>query len=82
MNQDAWQETAKGLYRKFLFKDFEQAFSFMERVAAEAAQQQHHPRWTNEWNTVEIWLSTHEAKRSVTDKDRALAEAIDQIFGA
>ncbi len=47
-------------------------------AAAEAAN--HHPRWTNEYNKVEIWLSTHSAGGAVTDKDRELAEQIDALF--
>ncbi len=74
-----WQETKDGLYQKFTFKDFKQAFAFMEQVAKLAEEQQHHPRWTNEWNTVEIWLSTHEASNAITDKDRALAGKIDLL---
>jgi 4a-hydroxytetrahydrobiopterin dehydratase len=74
-----WQETDQGLYKKFTFKDFEEAFAFMGRVAAIAEAQQHHPKWTNEWNSVEIWLSTHDAGSKITDKDRKLAETIDKI---
>jgi 4a-hydroxytetrahydrobiopterin dehydratase len=74
-----WRETEKGLYRQFEFKDFAGAFAFMTKVAQLAEAQQHHPRWTNEWNRVEIWLSTHEAEDSITDKDRMLAAAIDEI---
>jgi 4a-hydroxytetrahydrobiopterin dehydratase len=75
-----WQETAQGLYRKFVFKDFDEAFIFMRRVAVAADWQNHHPRWTNEWNTVEIWLSTHDAAGKITDQDRRLAAAIDKII--
>jgi 4a-hydroxytetrahydrobiopterin dehydratase len=39
----------------------------------------HHPTWKNTWNKVEIWLSTHEAGNRVTDKDRKMAAAIDQL---
>lgn len=74
-----WQETEQGLYRKFTFKDFKEAFAFMEQVATIAEEHQHHPRWTNEWNTVEIWLSTHDAGGVITDKDRAVAAAIDTV---
>jgi 4a-hydroxytetrahydrobiopterin dehydratase len=41
----------------------------------------HHPTWTNVWNTVEIWLSTHDAGNIVTQKDKQLAQAIDRIAG-
>lgn len=75
-----WQEKNNELYKEFKFDDFNQAFVFMQAVAAEAEKRQHHPRWENEWNTVKIWLNTHSAGNVVTDKDRALAEAIDEIF--
>ena len=71
-----WQEKDNALYRSFTFKDFPEAFVFMTRVAFLAEKQNHHPRWTNVWNKVEIWLNTHDAGDVVTDKDRALADAI------
>src|SRR5665213_1856374 len=74
-----WQETDKQLYREFKFKDFSQAFKFMEKVAEAAEAMNHHPRWQNEYNKVEVWLSTH-SEGKVTDKDKALAIAIDEIF--
>jgi 4a-hydroxytetrahydrobiopterin dehydratase len=49
----------------------------MTRVAIEAEKMDHHPTWTNTWNTVEIWLNTHSAGNIVTDKDRELAKKID-----
>lgn len=75
-----WKEKDNSLYRKFVFKDFKQAFSFMQSVATEAEKLQHHPHWENIYNLVEIWLSTHEAQDTITDRDRALAEAIDTIY--
>jgi 4a-hydroxytetrahydrobiopterin dehydratase len=75
-----WTETDNTLYRKFQFRDFSEAFAFMTRVAMLAEQQQHHPKWTNVWNTVEIWLSTHDAGNIVTEKDHILAKAIDSLF--
>lgn len=74
-----WQETDNKLYRKFQFKNFNEAFAFMTRVAMEAEKMDHHPLWTNVWNTVEIWLSTHDAGDIVTDKDHRLAAKIDAI---
>lgn len=67
------------MYRKFSFRDFSEAFAFMTRVALEAEKANHHPLWTNVWNTVEIWLSTHDAGNIVTEKDRALAARIDTL---
>ena len=74
-----WQETEQGLFKKFAFTDFSEAFAFMTRVALAAEKMDHHPRWTNVWNTVEIWLSTHSAGDVVTNKDKLLAEKIDDL---
>ena len=75
-----WTETDNKLYRKFEFSDFSEAFAFMTRVAIEAEKMNHHPLWTNVWNKVEIWLSTHDAGDIVTEKDRKLAEHIDKLL--
>jgi 4a-hydroxytetrahydrobiopterin dehydratase len=75
----AWEEKNNKLYRKFEFKDFSEAFAFMTRVALAAEKMDHHPLWTNVWNTVEVWLSTHDAGDVVTEKDRKLAKKIDEI---
>ena len=74
-----WKEENNTLYKKFTFKNFSEAFAFMTRVAIEAEKADHHPLWTNVYNKVEIWLNTHDAGDVVTDKDRALAKAIDSI---
>ena len=74
-----WQETKHGLYKQFNFTDFREAFTFMGKVAEVAEQMRHHPRWENEWNVVQIWLQTHEEQGKITDKDRALAQAIDAV---
>lgn len=74
-----WTETKHGLYKQFNFENFKEAFAFMTRVAELAEEHQHHPRWENEWSVVQIWLSTHEADGAITDKDRTLAAAIDDV---
>lgn len=51
----------------------------MTEVAALAEAHHHHPRWENEWSTVQIWLVTHATGSTITDKDRKLAEAIDEL---
>ena len=75
-----WKEEKNTLYRKFEFKDFIEAFAFMTRVALESEKMNHHPLWTNVWNKVEIWLSTHDAGDIVTEKDRKLAAKIDSLL--
>ncbi len=75
-----WVENNNQLYRKFTFNDFSEAFAFMTRVAIEAEKMNHHPLWTNVWNSVEIWLTTHDAGNIVTQKDRELSAKIDTFL--
>jgi len=75
-----WKEENNQLKATFKFKDFTTAFAFMTQVAFKAEQLQHHPDWHNVYNTVDFALSTHDAGDVVTDKDRELAKAIDEIF--
>ncbi len=77
-----WKEENNSLCATFTFKDFNEAFSFMTRVALVAEKLDHHPTWTNTWNKVEIKLSTHDAGNVVTDKDRRLASVIDAMIEA
>lgn len=74
-----WQEKDNRLYRKYEFSDFNEAFGFMTRAALIAEKMNHHPKWTNVWNTVEVWLSTHDAGDIVTEKDRTLAKKLDAL---
>ncbi|WP_276504159.1 4a-hydroxytetrahydrobiopterin dehydratase [Terrimonas pollutisoli] len=74
-----WKETDNKLYRKFQFKNFSEAFAFMTRVALAAEKMDHHPEWKNVWNTVEVWLCTHDAGDIVTERDRKLAGKIDAL---
>ncbi len=75
-----WTHTENKLHRKFTFANFSEAFAFMTRVAMEAEKMDHHPLWTNVYNTVEIWLSTHDAGDIVTEKDHQLAAKIDGLL--
>ena len=76
-----WKEENNTLYKKFEFSDFSEAFSFMTRVAMAAEKMDHHPTWKNTYNRVEIWLCTHDAGDTVTEKDRKLAAIIDKLTG-
>jgi 4a-hydroxytetrahydrobiopterin dehydratase len=76
-----WKEENNRLKKTFTFKDFSEAFGFMTRVAIAAEKMNHHPAWTNVWNTVSFELSTHDAGDIVTDKDKKLAETIDKLAG-
>ena len=75
-----WKEENNALHGEFKFKDFKQAFAFMTHVAMYVEQANHHPTWTNTWNTVHITLQTHDAGNVVTDKDRELAAKIDEVY--
>lgn len=74
-----WKEENNRLTKTFTFNDFKEAFAFMTRVALVAEKMDHHPNWSNVYNTVTIALSTHDAGNVVTDRDRKLAQAIDEI---
>jgi len=73
-----WKETKKNLSREF--ENFITAWDFMSRVAILAEKANHHPDWSNSYNKVKISLSSHEAGGKVTEKDRKLAEQINQLL--
>ena len=75
---DGWghDEARRAIARRFVFRDFAQAFSFMTAVALAAEEADHHPDWSNSWNKVDILLTTHSAG-GVTARDVALARRID-----
>ncbi len=75
-----WSEVSgrDAIAKKFVFKDFNQAFGFMTRAALVAEKMDHHPEWFNVYKTVEVTLSTHDAG-GLTDLDVKLAEAMDKI---
>ena len=74
-----FREQDNTLQLRLQFVDFVAAFDFMTEVAALAEAHQHHPEWRNVYNLVEITLTTHDAGNVVTEKDRALAQAIEQL---
>ncbi len=74
-----WIEKDNRLVREFKFRNFVEAFGFMCQVAIVAEKMDHHPNWSNVYNTVKIELTTHDAGNIVTDKDRELAAAIDRL---
>ena len=75
-----WSETAgrEAIARTFTFKDFNEAFGFMSRVALMAEKHDHHPEWKNIYKTVEVVLATHDAG-GVTKRDIQLAKAMNAI---
>jgi 4a-hydroxytetrahydrobiopterin dehydratase len=77
-----WKEASGGeaITKTFTFKDFNEAFGFMSRVALVAEKSDHHPEWRNVYKTVEVVLSTHDAG-GVTSNDIELAKAMNAISG-
>lgn len=77
---DGWAVSADGkaLERSFTFADFAEAFAFLTRVAVHAEAVNHHPEFTSIWNRVDFRLTSHDAG-TVTDRDTALAAAIDRL---
>ena len=77
-----WKEENNCLVREFRTKDFITAFGFMSEVALLAEKQDHHPTWTNTYNSVKIVLCTHDAGNQITDKDHRLAAGIDALWAS
>jgi 4a-hydroxytetrahydrobiopterin dehydratase len=75
----SWSFDGKYISRNFKFKTFVNAFSFMTAVALEAEKMDHHPEWSNVYNSVTINLSTHDAN-GITRLDFDLALLIDKVF--
>jgi 4a-hydroxytetrahydrobiopterin dehydratase len=78
-----WTEVSgrDAITKKFVFKDFNQAFGFMTRVALVAEKMDHHPEWFNVYKTVEVTLSTHDAG-GVSELDIKLATEMDRLAGS
>lgn len=74
-----WKEENNKLKKTFEFDDFVKAFGFMSQVAIVAEKMQHHPNWSNVYNTVSFELNTHDAGDVVTEKDHKLAAEIDKL---
>ncbi|MFY7746369.1 MAG: 4a-hydroxytetrahydrobiopterin dehydratase [Erythrobacter sp.] len=80
----AWElaREGKAIARTFRFKDFSEAWGFMNRVALLAEAQDHHPEWFNVYNRVEVTLTTHDAGESggLSARDARMAASIDALL--
>jgi len=76
---EGWEVVGGKLHREVELADFSEAFAFMTRVALAAEKADHHPDWSNSWNTVTIDLVSHDAD-GLTERDTALAEAISALL--
>ncbi len=76
---EGWVLEDDKLFREFKFRDFEEAFAFMTKVARAAEEQDHHPEWFNVYNTVRVHLTTHEAS-GITVRDFKLARTMNDAL--
>lgn len=77
---DGWEFKDDAIHTTLEFENFKEAFATMTRIAFEAEAQNHHPDWSNTYNTLTISLSTHDAD-GVTENDFKLAHTIESIIG-
>ncbi len=75
---EGWDYGEDAIHTSLEFTDFKDAFAVMTRIAFEAEKLNHHPDWSNVYNTINISLSTHDAG-GVTEKDFELAAIIDTL---
>ena len=75
-----WVAEANALKREFEFVGFTQAMAYMQACQAAINKINHHPEWCNVYNKVSVTLRTHDAGNTITDKDYALAFAMEEVF--
>ncbi|SIR37716.1 MULTISPECIES: 4a-hydroxytetrahydrobiopterin dehydratase [unclassified Bosea (in: a-proteobacteria)] len=68
----------EAITKRFVFRDFNEAFGWMTRVALRAETMNHHPEWSNIYRTVTVTLATHDAG-GLTELDVKLARAMDAL---
>jgi len=73
----SWDISEKNLSKTFVFEDFAVAFAFMTDVAKIAEELDHHPDWSNSWNTVEISITNHQAG-GITEVDLYMCARIEE----
>lgn len=74
-----WSIEGGKLHRELRFDDFVGAFGFMSRVALVAERMNHHPEWSNVYNTVRIDLTSHDVS-GISERDLQLAAQIDALL--
>ena len=74
-----WSISDKFLVSNYKFKSFQNAINFINEVGKTCEDMNHHPKWTNTYDMIEIELYTHD-KNGLTKKDFALAKRMDEVF--
>lgn len=75
---DGWAREGASIHKEFTFADFSEAFGFMARMALVSEKMDHHPDWSNSYNTVAVGLSSHDAG-GVTQRDLDWAARADEV---
>ena len=73
---------AEELHRRFTFPGFAPAISFMASAVEPIDRLNHHPRWENVWNRVDVYLSTHDLGNRISARDVELARLLDSLYSA
>ncbi|KAL3111841.1 hypothetical protein niasHT_011128 [Heterodera trifolii] len=83
LKEGGWQmeQGRDAIKKSFTFRDFNEAFGFMTRVALKADKMDHHPEWFNVYNKVDITLSSHDVQ-GISERDVALACFVEDVFKA
>lgn len=81
MTWKQWKKVSHRLKKVFTFDNYEETMAFVNDVADLAEEANHHPTMTVGYDEVVIELTTHDAGNTITEKDRLLAERIDDIHG-
>jgi 4a-hydroxytetrahydrobiopterin dehydratase len=74
-----WKEENNKLSKTFVFKSFADAIAWMVKASFAIEKLDHHPEWTNVYNKVHVSLTTHDSGNTVTDKDRELAQILENL---
>ncbi|MDB9882718.1 4a-hydroxytetrahydrobiopterin dehydratase [Bacteroidia bacterium] len=75
-----WTKESNALHKTYKFKSFIEAIDFMSKSVRSIEALNHHPEWCNIYNKVAVKLTTHDAGNTITEKDRKLAEALDEVY--
>jgi 4a-hydroxytetrahydrobiopterin dehydratase len=77
-NLPGWSVAGGKLHRKYVFRDFVEAWGFMSSAALVVQQMDHHPEWSNVYHTVTVDLVTHDLE-GIGTRDAELAAKLESI---
>lgn len=74
-------ESIREMYRVFEFTSYDNAWKFMSLVDEKGIRPyNHHPRWQNTYNRVEVWLCTFNIGHKPSKRDLRLANIMEDIW--